>query len=97
MSNRHYRGRPQKSIIDDLLWLKNARDRFREADEASFTKNATWPLRAAQMDRVVRALGLLQHTLFNAIEEAQAELTGEPVRELPHDDNNWLSYPPPRR
>jgi len=94
--NVYYRRRSRKEISDDLAWLRRAREAFRAADAAAFP-NEAWPIRAPKMDRMIKALGVLQHMFFNAIEEAEAEMTGSTPRLGPHDDNNWLGYRPPRR
>ena len=94
MANRHYRRRPGTNAEDDLAWLWNARSVLRQADAAAFPSGC-WPLRAKAMDRVLRALGVLQHTLHAAIAEAHQEAQGVPPP--PRREEDWLGYPPPRR
>lgn len=92
MKNRRYyrnRSKPQ-TVESDLEWLVNAREALREADKKAFPAGQQWPLRAAQMDKVIGALGRLQLILFSAIEEVNQELG----RTEPRDTAPWLGYPP---
>jgi hypothetical protein len=92
-NNRFYRNRNKPfTAQDDLAWLLRAREELRKSCTLVFPVGQ-WPLRAAKMDRVMRALGALQHTLHEAISEVRAEL-GVRVEDS-HDP--WLGYPWPRR
>ena len=93
-TNRHYRRRVGASAEDDLAWLRTARRALREAAAVAFT-SGIWPLRAKAMDRVLRALGALQHELHEAIAEAHQEARGDSPESRNGED--WLGYPPPRR
>lgn len=85
---KHYyraRNKPLTSV-DDVTWLRNARDEFRGAFERGLP-NGQWPLKAPQMDRVIKAIGVLQHVLHEAIEEAREETGVVSIKE-----NDWVDF-----
>ncbi len=94
MANDYYRRGSKSTPTEDLVWLRSARDKLRGVCGEVLAPGQTLPLRTAQVDYVLKALGRLQHVLYNAIEEASVEATGEKTKQ---DEDHWLGYPPPRR
>jgi hypothetical protein len=72
MSKIYYKRRNRRSAQEDLAWLRRVRDTLSGADAAAFPVGE-WPLRTAQMDRVLKARRVLQQVIVGAIEEARAE------------------------
>lgn len=84
-----FRSRSRSTASDDLAWLRNARNVLRAACETGLP-SGEWPLRAAAMDKLTRALSRVQLVLFTAIEEARDGAGGTPDERQAESD--WLGY-----